>query len=331
MATIKDVAKLAGVSVSTVSKTYNDYNEVSQQTKKKVLAAAEALNYLPNKSAVELSQGRRKYVGLIVKHSIQDEFLRMISGVHSKTEAYGYELVIYTTQFIQSQKMSYVDFCRYHSLIGAIVSGLDKADPYLQELTASETPCVLIDIELSGHKTAYVSTDNQAASYEVFKLLYDQGHRHICHITGSDDAEVTHKRKAGFLEGAKDHGMSPDEIIFRSGDWTEAGAYQTTKELLKAHPQITAIFAASDVMALGAMRAIREAGYTLGEDFALVGFDGIKTLKYTTPPIGTVKQGLVQIGELACDILFQMDKGQSFAQENYVPYKINPRGSVSKQ
>lgn len=328
MATIKDVAKMAGVSISTVSKAYNNYSEVSDTTKQRIAQVAKTLGYIPNKTAVELSQGQRKYVGLIVKNSIQDEFLRMISGVHSTTETYGYELVIYTTQHIKSKNMSYVDFCRYHSLVGAIVSGLDKDDPYLHELTESETPCVLVDIELHGKNTAYVSTDNLSASYQVFELLYAHGHRHICHVTGSMSAEVAHKRKDGFVSAAKDNNLPLNQLTFVDGDWSETTAYQATQTVLHAHPEITAVYAASDTMALGAMTAIRQAGYTIGQDFSLIGFDGISILRYTSPPLATVAQGLVGIGEVACQTLFKICRGEAFEPQNYVDFEIVPRQSI---
>lgn len=330
MATIKDVAKLAGVSISTVSKAYNNYSEVSDATKARIAQAARTLHYIPNKTAVELSQGQRKYVGLIVKNTIQDEFLRMISGVHRTTEAQGYELVIYTTQHIKIQHMSYVDFCRYHSLMGAIVSGLDKDDPYLHELIASETPSVLVDIELHGNNTAYVSTDNHTASYQVFELLYNHGHRHLCHVTGSMTAEVAVKRQAGFVAAAQAKGLPLGQLTFVDGKWTEQDAYEATRAVLASHPEITAIFAASDTMALGAMNAIKAAGYTIGQDFTLIGFDGISILRYTSPPLATVAQGLVRIGELACETLFNICQGKPFDPQNHVDFELLPRASIHR-
>ena len=330
MASIKDVAKLAGVSISTVSKAYNNYSEVSESTKARIAQAAKSLGYIPNKTAVELSQGQRKYVGLIVKNSIQDEFLRMISGVHSTTERYGYELVIYTTQHIKSRNMSYVDFCRYHSLMGTIVSGLDKDDPYLHELIASETPSVLVDIELHGKNTASVATDNISASYQVFELLYSQGHRHILHVTGSMSVEVANKRKDGFVAAAKAYNLPLNQLSYVDGQWEEEPTYQRVKEALDTNPAITAIFAASDTMALGAMNAIKDAGYTLGKNFTLIGFDGISILRYTSPPLATVVQRLVRIGELACETLFKICRGEAFEPQNYVDFEILQRQSMHR-
>ena len=332
MATIKDVAKKAGVGVSTVSKAYNNYSDVSASTKAKIIAAAKELNYMPNKSAVELSQGQRKYIGVIVKETLQGEFhMRLIMGVHGRTEQHGYEMVMYTTEHIKSKKLSYVEFCRFHSLVGAIVSGLDKDDPYLQELTKSKTPCVLIDIEDYGENTAFVATDNKKASYAVFELLYQHGHRHICHLTGGMYADVSHVRKDAFAKAASDYGVPSANLIYVDCDFDEALAYQNTQKILEQHPELTAIYAASDTMALGAMRAIQAHGYNIGEDFALIGFDGISILEYTSPPIATVEQNLVKMGEIAFDTLLKIYNGQRFEQSNYVGFTLKKRKSINQR
>ncbi|MCL2199306.1 MAG: LacI family transcriptional regulator [Defluviitaleaceae bacterium] len=333
MSTIKDVAKLAGVSVSAVSKAFNNYAEISDDTKEKIFRAAKELDYIPNKSAVELSRGRKPYLGLIVKdldtHNTFDEHMfRLLSGTHARACEIGQELIIFTTPQIKQFKQTYVEFCKHHSLMGAIIQGIGSDDPYLEALLESTIPTVLIDVEREGAHTAFVTTDNEKASSEVVDLLVSKGHRKICHILGHPADEVTKQRENGFTAAARRHMLNEDEVYIIAGDFVEDIAYANTKKALQIHRDITAIYAASDLMALGALRAIKEEGLTAGKDIALVGFDGLKALEYTTPSIATVFQDFHGMGRLAVDTLQQIAKGLPFSGKNFVPYTLMHRGSV---
>jgi DNA-binding LacI/PurR family transcriptional regulator len=333
VATIKDVAKHAGVSVSAVSKTFNNYNEISEETKAKIFLAAKELDYIPNKSAVELSRGRKPYLGLIVRdlntNNTCDEYIfRLLSGTHERACEIGQELIVFTTPQIKQMKQSYVDFCKHHSLMGAIVHGIEKEDPYLEALLESAIPCVLIDIERDGPSTAFVTTDNEKASEEVVDLLVAKGHKKICHILGHPNSEVTKQRERGFLNAARRHMLNEDEVYIVPGDFVEEVAYANTKKTLQVHRDITAIYASSDLMALGALRAVKEEGLTAGKDIALVGFDGLKALEYTTPPLATVFQDFHAMGRLAVDTLFAISKGQEFTGRNFVAHTLLHRGSL---
>jgi len=333
IATIKDVAKLANVSVSAVSKAFNSYNEISEPTKERIFAAAKELEYIPNKSAVDLSRGKRPYLGLIVNdlnsNAVCDEYIfRLLSGTHERANELGQEIIIFTAPQIKKLNKSYVDFCKHHTLVGAIVHGLDADDPYLTALLESPIPCVLIDIQKTGDSTAFVTTNNFEASKEVVDLFVLKGHKSICHIAGGATSFVTEERKNGFLQAAESHNIASENIFVIQGDFREETAYLNTKELLKAKKDITAIFAASDIMALGASRAINELGFKIGKDIALVGFDGFKAMEYTSPPIATVFQDFHAMGRIAVDTLLKIYRNQDFNPRNYVPHAIFHRGSV---
>lgn len=333
MATIKDVAKRANVSVSAVSKAFNNYNEISDETKKRIFRAAKEIDYVPNKSAVELSRGHKPYLGLIVKelntNNTCDEYIfRLLRGTHERACEIGLELIVFTTPQIKRTKQNYVDFCKYHSLMGAIVHGIEKDDTSLEALLDSPIPCVLIDVEREGSHTAFVTTDNEKASSEVVDLFVEKGHRKICHILGRPDSEVAKQREKGFLSAARRHMLNEDDVYVIPGDFVEEIAYANTKKTLQIHRYITAIYAASDLMALGALRAIKEEGLTAGKDIALVGFDGLTALEYTTPPIATVFQDFHGMGRLAVDTLATISKNQEFSGRNYVPHTLLHRNSV---
>ena len=333
MITIKDVAQLAEVNISTVSKAFNNYNGISDSTKDKIFKAARDLGYIPSKSAVELSRGVQPYLGLIVNnlntHSAKDEYIfRIVSGVQERVSELDMDLTLFTTTQIKKKDYSYVDFCKHHRLLGAIVHGLDMNDPYLAELLESPLPCVLIDIEHESPTVAFISTDNVQASEDVVQLMYNKGIRKICHILGTPDADVTLRRKEGFLKAATRLGLLAEDIIIIAGEFNEDIAYANMKKTLEHHKDIQGVFAASDLMALGAMRAINEAGLKLGKDIALVGFDGLTALEYTSPSIATVRQDFHSMGRIAVDTLVSISKGEDFKARNYVPYDLLRRESA---
>ena len=333
MITIKDVAKLAEVNISTVSKVFNSYNGVSDATKEKVFKAAKDLGYIPSKSAAALSRGVQPYLGLIISNlntnSAKDEYIfRIVSGVQERSSELDMDLTLFTTTQIKKKDYNYVDFCKRHRLLGTIVHGLDKNDPYLAELLESPLPCVLIDIEHESPTAAFISTDNVQAAEDVVQLMYNKGLRKLCHVLGSPDADVTVRRKEGFLNAARRLGLAQEDVIIIPGEFNEHLAYTNMKETLETHKNIQGVFASSDLMALGAMRAIKEAGLTIGKDIALVGFDGLAALEYTSPSIATVRQDFHEMGRTAVDTLMSISRGETFNAKNYVPYELLQRESV---
>lgn len=334
MATIKDVAKLAGVSVATVSKVYNNYSEIPQTTKDKVFQAAKSLDYIPNKNAVMLSKKDKYYIGLIVSNLYYscstDEYLfKILSGVNMGVEERDYELLIFTTENIKKTGMTYVQFCQYHNLIGAIIHGLRVDDPMLKELSNSSIPCVLIDIHLNGMNTATITVDNHKASQDIFELLYNNGHRHFCHILGPTTAEVANVRKDGFLASAESHMVPLENLALIDGDFNVQTSYEHTKQLLKSTSSITAFFASSDLMALGTLKALHEHDLQVGKDVTLIGFDGLSTLEYTSPAIGTVSQNFIEMGKKSVEVLEKIFHKRPYEKITYVPYKILPRESLT--
>ena len=333
MITIKDVAKLAGVNISTVSKVFNNYSGISEATKEKIFKAAKELSYIPSKSAAELSRGVQPYLGLIINNlstdSAKDEYIfRIVSGVQERTSELDMDLCLFTNSQIKKKDYNYVDFCKRHRLLGAIVHGLSMNDPYLAELLKSPLPCVLIDIEHESSTTAFISTDNVRAAEDVVRFMYDKGLRKLCHIMGSPDADVTVRRKEGFINATRSLGLKDEDIVLVRGDFSEDVSYMNMKKILEIRNDIQGVFASSDLMALGAMRAIKDAGLKIGKDIALVGFDGLTVLEYTNPSIATVKQGFHTMGRTAVDTLLSIAKCEEFKTKNYVPYTLLQRKSL---
>ncbi len=331
MATIKDVAKLANTSVATVSKTFNGYTEITPATKERIFEAAKKLNYVPNKHAVELSGRSSQYIGFIMQDLSFDlssyEFnFKILSGLSKQCNTNNKELLIFTLADIKSKNMSISNFCKYHNLSGAVVHGLQVNDNTLDDIASSNIPILLVDMNLQDDKTCSISSCNYLAGSEVFNLLYRKGHRNIVYITGSDEAEISHLREKGFLAASSQLG-SNCSLYKLQANFNEYQSYIKTKDFLSQNKDVTALFAFSDFMAIGASRAIKELGYTIGKDFSLIGFDGSEITNYTTPKIATVKQDFEQIGEQAIKTIISMSNG--IKQENIlIPFTIEEKESI---
>lgn len=334
MATIKDVAIASGTSTSTVSKVFNRYSEIPDETRKRVLAAAEQLDYIPRKNAVELSsKNPPKYIGLIMnnisyKYANDEYKFKLLCGINKRVEILGFELLLFSEYNITQFNSSYLNFCKYHNLYGAIFHGFQGDEEHLISLKNSEFPAIFIDRFLDNPDFVTVTIDTYNACSEVFSLLTKNNHSHICQILGSEEAEVSLLRKEAFKQAAINNNFNLENLYYIKGEFNEHLTYERTKELLKNNNKITAIFANSDLMALGAFKAITELGYTIGQNFTLIGFDGLSTLSYTTPTIATVNQNFELMGELAVDTLLRVSTKKNTKSTYFNKYNIVQRQSI---
>lgn len=334
MATIKDVARLSGTSTSTVSKVFNGYSEIPDSTRTRVLSVAKQLDYIPRKSAVELSsKNSKKYVGLIMNNIsytyANDEYkFKLLCGINRKLEILGFELLLFSEYNISQFNSSYLNFCKYHNLYGAIIHGFQGDEEKLVSLKNTDFPAIFIDRFSDNPDFVTVTIDTYKACDEVFSLLNKHNHSHICQILGAEGAEVSIKRKEAFKESAIKNGFNLNNLYYIDGEFNENIAYERTKSLLENNNKITAIFASSDVMALGAFKAIKELGYTIGENFTLIGFDGLTTLAYTTPTITTVNQNFELMGELAVDTLLSVSNKRNVKHTYFNKHNVILRNSI---
>ncbi len=334
MANIKDVAKKAGTSIATVSKVFNGYSEIPAATREKVFEAAKELDYVPSKSAVELSSKNPKhYIGLVLNSiSFQyatDEYkFKLLCGISNKVEQLDFELLIFTTKQIEKFNNSYLNFFRYHNLYGAIIHGFDTDEAKLDNIVATNFPCVFIDRFVNDDKYVSVTIDTYKACEDVFEVLKANNHKNICQILGSADAEVAILRRDCFNEVAKKNNYNLNNLHYFHGNFNEQLSYTKTLEFLQEHPETTAIFAHSDTMALGAYKAINELGYKIGENFTLIGFDGLTTLNYTTPAISTVNQNFEIMGELAVEKIVDIANDRNVLPVNFNKHQFLLKGSV---
>ncbi|WP_139489778.1 LacI family DNA-binding transcriptional regulator [Brevibacillus dissolubilis] len=311
MTTIKDIAKKLGVSITTVSRALNGYSDVSEATKRKVLQAAEELCYRPNIAARSLVVKKTRTIGIIVseisRSGAKDAFVfEVLCGINDRAGELGYDLVLFSTNPKKHMAKSYSDLCRERGVDGAIIMGIKLNDPYLEEVVTGNIPCVLIDITMMGTNVGYVSTDNTEGARKAVQYLIDQGHRQIGMINGYLHADVSVKRLDGYKKALESSDIPYRADMVEDGDFTEEGGLAAAYRLLVKNPQLTAIFCSSDIMAIGAMKAMEQVGKKVPEDISIIGYDNIFVSEYTSPKLTTVHQDKYEMGYQSAQLLIDM-------------------------
>ena len=331
MSTIRDVAAAAQVSITTVSKVLNGYGSVSEETRKRVLAASQAQNYSPNRSAVQLVRGRRDTLGFMNaamgSETARDEFLlTIINGVYSKAEALGWNVMMFTPSSLVRRGQNYSQFCQANSLAGLVAFGVNAGDPDIPSIAHSGIPAVFLDSGVAGDRVSTVSIDNETASFDMTEKCIQHGHRDILFVAGSEGAYVSAARQQGYLRALAQAGISGAHIV--SGDFLLEVAYDRVKEYIFNHPEVTAIFCASDLMAIGAINACADMNYRVPEDISVVGFDNLSYCDYIRPQLTTVEQDFFQIGAKAVQVVSHLSAGEAVDAHYFVPYRIVLRSSL---
>ncbi|WP_409252316.1 LacI family DNA-binding transcriptional regulator [Bacillus sp. SCS-153A] len=320
MTTIKDIAKAAGVSVTTVSRALNGYSDVKELTRQKIVAVAKELNYSPNSLARSLVMNKSQTIGLLVsgftKESVKDNFtVEVLAGVNECASEMNYDLVLFNTNSSMQREKTYTQLCRERRVDGVIIQGIRTDDPYLKEVVDSDIPCVLIDIPIASENVGYVTTDNELGADKAVQHLIELGHRNIGMVNGHEYAFVSQKRLNGYKRALENAGLpfKPEYVV--DGSYKEGESNKVTKELLSNHPEITAIFCASDLMAIGSLKAVQEIGKKVPADISIIGYDDILLASYVSPALTTIAQNKFQLGFEAAQMLLNLlTKGDQLKQ-----------------
>ncbi|WP_050616645.1 LacI family DNA-binding transcriptional regulator [Bacillus testis] len=315
MVTIKDIAKATGFSITTVSRALNGYLDVNENTRKKIQEVADRLGYSPNMLARGLVMKNSHTVGFLItdlkRSSVKDNFLfQTLCGAMDYLQHLEYELVMLTTTTSKQRNKTYQQLCNERNLDGVIIQGLKTDDPYLQEAKESGKPCVLIDIPAHSSKTGYVTTNQLESAKQATKYLYRMGHRNIAFINGHDSAYVSKERLKGYKQALEECGIDDRPEFVCNGGFDEDQAKQCAISLVLAYPEITAIFCASDVMALGVIKAAREMSIAVPEELSIIGFDNILLSEYVTPSLTTIAQDPYEIGRMAAEMMVSFIEGK---------------------
>jgi LacI family transcriptional regulator len=331
--TIKDIAKVAGVSVTTVSRALNGYSDVNENTRQKIIEIAKQLNYSPNTLARGLVMKKSKTIGLLVsgmtRESVKDNFtFEVLAGVNQYVAEADYDIVLFSTNSTKQREKTYTQLCRERRVDGAILQGIRIDDPYLQEVVESDIPCVLIDIPIESETVGYVTTDNVLGAKKAVQHLIQLGHKHIGMINGHEFAFVSEKRLEGYKQALLEANLPFYKNWIVNGAFEEEKAEQGALKLLQQYPEITAVFCASDLMALGVIKAVKKLGKRVPEDVAIIGYDDILLASYFSPPLSTVAQNKFAMGYEAAKLLIQMLEGKAESHVKILETELKIREST---
>ena len=303
MTTIREVAESAGVSYATVSHVINNTRLVSPETRERVLAAMDALNYRPNALARSLRQGKTNTIGLVLPDSANPFFAEISRTIEDEAFKKGYSVFLCNTELDTQRELFYVDVLSKKQVDGIIfVAAGDQADS-LDFLIRRSMPLVMIDRNVPNVKSDAVLTDHQLGGYLATCHLLELGHTRIACIAGPSTITPSAERIIGYRKALEEAGLSYQEELILRGDYHAQSGMELTHLILKMNPRPTAIFALNDLMALGALRAAAEDGYSVPKDLAVVGYDDLEIAHFTNPPLTTIAQPKKEIGVQAVKLL----------------------------
>lgn len=304
-ATIRDVARLAGVSVATVSRYLNKNAPLSPDAETRVQQAMTELNYEPHAMARSLATLKTNAIGLMLNKIEGDFFTPLLEGIENEATQAGYHLLISSSASIGPGRSSPLG---PRNTDGLLVFSNAVAEPALRRLSESHFPVVLIHQSPPPDlRIPCVTVENKAATFKIVSHLIEKHQRrHIVLLRGPDDQEDSHWRETGYRQALDVHGLPFDPRLVRPGNFEREMAYRSMKEILSEGLTVDGVFAGDDEAALGAILAIQEAGLKVPDDVAMVGFDDQRISEYINPPLTTVRAPTEQVGRTATQLLINL-------------------------
>ncbi|WP_025785750.1 LacI family DNA-binding transcriptional regulator [Sporosarcina sp. D27] len=301
MATIKDVSKLAGVSVATVSRYLNKNGYVSKEAAETIAEVIEKLNYRPNNIARSLAGMKTATIGLMVPDILNPFFPELARSIEDAANEYGYTVMLCNTDNDSAKEQKYIDTLIQKQVDGIIISSYTIKPEHLTGLQKQSIPVVLMDNVFSSDSIVSLTVENRQGGELAVQHLLEQGCSKIAHICGPLSITSSRDRTAGFERACRGTNWFMPSLIGYS-DFTVKGGYTAMMDLLALHPDLDGVFASNDLMAAGALKALQETNHKVPQDVKVIGFDGIG-LEMLNPELSTIAQPIFELGKTAMDAL----------------------------
>jgi LacI family transcriptional regulator len=306
--TLEEVAKLAHVSRSTISRVINNHPNVRPETKERVWQAIRDSGYQPHAVARSLATNRTQIIGMLIPEAVTTLFTDpffplLLRGATEACNAHKYQLMLSLFTAPADQEEMYRRVLRGGYLDGVIVASASLSDPLIPNLLRDQARFVSVG-RYPAESIYYVDGDNVGGARMAVEHLIRLGHKRIATITGRLDSTAGQDRLEGYRQALQAHSVAPKEELIVEGDFTESSGTLGMQQLLSASP--SAVFAASDMMAIGVLKALRQAGLQAPDDIALVGFDDIPAASVIEPALTTVRQPIERMGSMAVELLLSV-------------------------
>lgn len=302
MATLKDVAKRAKVSVSTVSYVLNKKKVVKPDTKQRILQAVEEVGYRPNQVARGLKTRRTYTLGVIVPDITNEFFTQIVRGIEDTADRDGYSTILCNTDNDAQKEKKYIETLMSKDIDGLIFIGTGETQDIAEENDA--IPVVVVDRKL-GNGLNFITVDNVRGGYMATDYLLGKKKSEVAFLTGALSIRTFFDRMTGYINALRDHGVKYNKLLIRECEFSTDGGYRALSGMIEEGVGIDSVFAANDFIALGAIRALMEQGRRIPEDISIVGFDDIALSSIYMPALTTIRQPKYEMGQKAAEIILE--------------------------
>ncbi len=327
--TIRDVSKKANVSIATVSRVLNNLPGYSEDTKKKVIKAISELGYQPNQIARGLINKRTHTLGVLLPTVSSLFSSLLLAGIEKAAQSSEYSVFVCNTDKNGSRTMKTLQVLAEKQVDGILFASEQMNEEYYGFIQAAGIPTVLVATYSYRYPLPYVKVDDRQAAYLAVQHLLQRGHRQIAMISGTKSDPIAGvPRIEGYKQALSDYGadFSEDQLVY--GDFHFASGYAAMERLIAGKSRVTAVFAASDEMAAGALSAAYRHNIKVPDQLSIIGYDNTPLAEMTAPPLTTVSQPLLEMGRLAAEMLFEQIKSGKNPENRIVPSRVIERYSV---
>lgn len=326
---IKDIAKVAEVSHSTVSRALRNSPLISDETKARIRRIAQEMGYSPSAIARSLVTKRTQTLGLVVT-TIADPFVaEVVRGVEERALDEGYSVILCQSQADPEREIAAVEILREKRVDAIIITASRVGNLYLPLLERLAVPIVLINNQQEGRYVYSVGTDNVQGGHLAVRYLLELGHTRIGYITGPEWAAASRQRLRGARQALREQGLDLDPTLIVQGDGRAEGGEEAITCLLRHPVPPTAVFCYNDMTAIGATRAAQRAGLQIPKDISIIGYDDIALAAYVTPPLTTIRQRKYEMGAQATEIALALLNDGEFVEHVLIPGELVIRGSCA--
>ena len=321
MATIHDVAKLAGVAPITVSRVINNSGYISDKTREKVQAAISELGYVPNILARSLRSKRTNTLALVFTDITNPFFTILARGVEDTASFAGFNVIFCNTDESQEKEDNYIQLLLQKQVDGILLVPAGSNTRSIKVIQEQNTPLVVLDRRVSHSNVDIVRGDSEGGAYQLTKYLIDLGHRRIAIISGPRNVSTAEDRILGYKRAMEESGLK-ENLISYYGSFTQTSGNDLTRKIFSHSPQPTALFAANNLMAIGALRALQDMGFMVPDDVAMVSFDDIPENLTIFPFMTVVTQPSYELGKRATELLISRIKNDSALDNQEIVFPV---------